>query len=119
MIITKLINNLKCLTLFYQSLVWLLGRIEPTLSDPFQTSVTLIESSNTTSETSIVELPEGVQIISILLVRVGESGFDDVETIVIDTYSVSISGGQTYVTVNMSGGHDLHDYELQIIYRLL
>lgn len=120
MIITKLINNLKCLTTAYYSLLTLVDNIEPTLENYFLTESVVIEAS--VDDGPIVntfELPIGVQVISILLVRVGESGFDDVETIFVNQYTQVVNVDKTIITTTLYGTHALNDYELQVIYRML
>lgn len=120
MIITKLLNNLKCLTGLYYSLLTLVDNIEPTLDNYFITESILIESSGDDGfATHVFELPLGIQLISIFLVRVGEAGFDDVETINVDEYTQVVNIDKTIVTVTTNGTHSLNDYELQVIYRML
>lgn len=116
MIITKLINNLKCLTQFYQSLVTTVDQIEATIDDPFITESVIIEASETTQESVTFALPDNIQIVSILLVRVGSSGFDDVESIEIDNTAILTVSEGTSVVVQLSGDHELNDYEVQVIY---
>ena len=116
MIITKLINNLKCLTQFYQSLVITVDRIEATLTDPFLSESAVIESSDVTSGAVGFVLPDGIQIVSILLYKIGEAGFDDFETIEISNVIISDQVNGKNVVVQFTGAHDLHDYEVKVIY---
>jgi hypothetical protein len=116
MIITKLINNLKCLTQFYQSLVTTVDRIEATLTDPFLSESVLIESNYVTSGAVGFILPEGIQIVSILLYVVGESGFDDFETIEISNVIISDQANGKNVVVQYTGDHELNNYEVKVIY---
>lgn len=116
MIITKLINNLKCLTQFYQSLVTQVDQIEATIQDPFVIETILIESSDTVNESVVFSLPDGIQIVSILLFRVGSSGFDDVESIEIDETSIFSTQSGTNIVVQLVGSHDLNDYEVKVTY---
>lgn len=116
MIITKLINNLKCLTQYYQSLVTRVDQIEEIIQVPFVDSIALIEASDTLNETVSFDLPSDIQIVSILLIRVGESGFDDVESIEIDETIVSTTSSGTVVTVQLIGSHELNDYEVKLTY---
>lgn len=116
MIITKLINNLKCLTQFHQSLVTIVDRIEATLTDPFLSESVLIESNYLDSGAVGFVLPEGIQIVSILLYRVGENGFDDFETIEISNVIISDQEIGKNVVVQYTGNHDLNDYEVKVIY---
>jgi len=116
MIITKIINNLKCLTQFYQSLVTTVDRIEATLTDPFLSESAVIESNDVESGAVGFVLPEGVQIISILLYRVGEAGFDDFETIEISNVFITDQVNGKNVVVQFLGVHELYDYEVKVIY---
>jgi len=116
MIITKLINNLKCLTQFYNELVAATDEIEAVINNPFIKESLLIEASALNSDFVNFIIPNGAQIASILLYRVGESGFDDVDTIEISNTTISLISSGISILVQLTGTHATHDYEVEVTY---
>lgn len=115
MIITKLINNLKCLIELYRYLVGITDITELNLLDPLQREEIAIPASSTSSIHS-AEIPLGALIISIILYRDDADEHNLVESFNITNYSDTVIDGDRVIKVVTSGTKTV-DYKIVITYK--
>lgn len=116
MIITKLINNLKCLIELYRYLVGITDVTELNLLDPLKREEIEITAESESSLHS-AEIPLDAQIISIIVFRDDESQHTLVEDFHIVNYSDIVVDGDRIITVTTAGTKTV-DYKITITYKV-
>jgi hypothetical protein len=112
MIITRLINNLKCLISKSSDLEARINTLEVAELSPFQVSITTVDTEN---GNEVIMLPVNIQLISMFLVRTSApSTFEDYS---ISHYTQSATQLNTVITVFLSGDRNLAGYEIHVVYR--
>lgn len=112
MIITRLINNLKCLIAKSNDLEARITTLETAELSPFQLSITTVD---TDGDNEVILLPTNIQLVSMFLVRSSSpTTFEDYS---ISHYTQTETALNTVVTVFLSGTRSLSGYQIHIVYR--
>lgn len=118
MIISRLINNLKCLIGVCNNIDSKVTSIESAPDEPFRYAIAVVNSSNIEERQFTIEIPKGAHIVSVMIFRISPSSYTAYETISISSYSKIEQSEADFLNIYTTGTNPDYQYEIRVTYQL-
>ena len=118
MIVTRLINNLKCLIGVCKNIDSKVTSIESAPDEPFRYAIAVVNQSTVNERQFTIEIPKGARVISVMIFRTSPSAYTAYETISISSYSKIEQAEADFLNVYTTGTNPDYVYEIRVTYQL-